>query len=89
MVSNENKMYLTLTAFLCLSNSWSHPRIPQNHTNYEYFALCLTLTASDIFVVFRIKIKYFLILQAINKKIFVKCVIFSNPRTPPGGVKPL
>jgi hypothetical protein len=36
--------------------------------------LYLTLKASDIFVVFRVKIK---------------CIIFNNPRTPPGGVKTL
>ena len=41
----------------------------------KYIFNYLTLTALDIFPVFNIKIKYFLILQAINKKIFVKCVI--------------
>ena len=51
--------------------------------------IALTLTASVIFLVFCIKIKYFLILQAINKKISVECLITMNPRTPPGGVKTL
>jgi hypothetical protein len=49
----------------------------------------LTLTASDIFLVFCIKIKYFLILQEINKEISVNCVIFRNPMTHPLDVKTL
>ena len=57
--------------------------------NYAGLLEELTLIASDIFLVFCIKIKCFLILQAINKKISVKCVILRNHRTPPGGVKTL
>ena len=45
-----------------------------------------TLTASDIFLVFCITIKYFLILQSINKKISINWLILRNSRTPPGGV---
>ena len=55
----------------------------------SYHIIPLTLTALRIFVVFLVKTTYFLILQEINKKISINCVILMNGRTPPGGVKTL